>query len=141
MANSRTATVDRAARSSRRWIGSGGAGRLTAPSGIAWPCSSSETTPRSGHTDRAEVSKHVTMVEMDDPPGYFRMARTGRVHLVRRVTRVTWRSGETHRSVEFWCANLSGDERGELLTVMPPDALACVGCRQTRYRGLPHVRA
>ena len=86
------------------------------------------------------AGRHVTQVEMDDPPGYFRMSRTGRVHLVRRVTRVTWRSGETHRTVEFWCGNLSGDERGELLPVIPPDALECAGCNRTRYRGLPRVR-
>ena len=85
--------------------------------------------------------RHVTLVEMDDPPGYFRVNRTGRVHLVRRVTWVTWRSGETHRTVEFWCGNLSSDERGELLTVMPPDALECAGCQRTQHRGLPPVRA
>ena len=77
---------------------------------------------------------------MEDPPEYFRMTRTGRVHLVRRVTRVTWRGGDTHRTVEYWCGNLSSDERGELLTTMPPDALACVGCQQTRYRGVARVR-
>jgi hypothetical protein len=84
--------------------------------------------------------RHVTQVEMDDPPGHFRITRTGRVHLVRRVTRVTWRSGETYRTVEFWCGNMASDERGELLMVMPPDGLACIGCQQTRYRGVPRVR-
>jgi hypothetical protein len=87
------------------------------------------------------TGRRVIQVEMDDPPGYFRVSRTGRVHLVRRVTRVTWRSGEAHRTIGFWCGNLSGDERGELLTVMPPDALACERCQQIRRRGPPRVRS
>ena len=84
--------------------------------------------------------RYVTQVEMDDPPGYFRVRRTGRVHLVRRVTRFIWRSGEAHRTVEFWCANMSSDQRGELLPTMPPDALTCVGCDRVRYGKLPRAR-
>jgi hypothetical protein len=68
------------------------------------------------------VSQQTTLVEMDDPPGYFRIARTGRVHLVKTVTRVSRSDGATH------------------LMVMPTDPLECVGCQQARYRGLPCVR-
>jgi len=85
------------------------------------------------------VSRHVTQVELDDPPGYFRMRRTGRVHLVRRLSRVTWRSGETHQTVEFWCGNISGDQRGDLLTTMPPDAPACATCQGKQDRKSPRV--
>ena len=35
--------------------------------------------------------KHVTLAEVDDPTGYFRMARTARVHLVKSVIRVPLR--------------------------------------------------
>jgi hypothetical protein len=84
--------------------------------------------------------RYVTQVEMDDPPGYFRMAKTGRVHLVRRVTRVTWPDGRGHLMVKFWCSNQVNDRHGELLAAMPPDALVCAGCEQVRYRGLPRAR-
>src|SRR3712207_8358672 len=50
--------------------------------------------------------------EMDDPPEYFRVARTGRVHLVRRVTRYFWQGTETHLMTEFWCTNMSSDRAG-----------------------------
>ena len=83
------------------------------------------------------MSQQTTLVEMDDPPGYFRMARTGRVHLVKGVTRVTRRDGETHLMVKFWCWNMASDERGELLTVMPPDAIECAGCERIRYPARP----
>src|SRR4051812_46813637 len=73
--------------------------------------------------------RHVTQVEIDDPPGYFRMRRTGRVHLVRRVTRFVWRNGETHLSIDFWCANIASDRQGELLPVPPVAAPACAGCQ------------
>jgi hypothetical protein len=85
------------------------------------------------------VGKHVTQIELDDQPGYFQMTRTGRVHLVKRVTRFVWRNGETHLSIDFWCANIASDRQGELLTVLPPDALACAGCQRIRYRRLPRV--
>ena len=81
--------------------------------------------------------KRITMVEMDDPPGYFRISRTGRVHLVRSVTRVTRTDGATQLAVRFWCANMATDRAGELLTVMPPAAIGCAGCERIRPRGLP----
>ena len=61
------------------------------------------------------AGRHVTQVEMADPPGYFRLARSGRVHLVKRVTRATWRDGETHLTAEFWCRYTANDRQGELL--------------------------
>ena len=85
-------------------------------------------------TAGALVSQQTTLVEMDDPPGYFRIARTGRVHLVKSVTRVTRRDGGTHLMVRFWCFNMARDERGELLQVRPPDALECAGCERIRPR-------
>ena len=80
------------------------------------------------------MSQQTTLVEMDDPPGYFRMARTGRVHLVKGVTRVTRRDGETHLMVRFWCGNMATDRAGELLTIVPPDAIECAGCERIRPR-------
>ena len=68
------------------------------------------------------------------------MARTGRVHLVKGVIQVTRRDGGTHLMVRFWCFNMARDEPGELLRVMPPDALACTGCQRIRYRGLPRAQ-
>jgi len=85
------------------------------------------------------VIKRITLVEMDDPPGYFRMARTGRVHLVRGVTRVTRPEGETHLMIKFWCANMANEWQGELLAVRPPDAVECAGCYRIRDRGLPRA--
>jgi hypothetical protein len=74
---------------------------------------------------------------MDDPPGYFRISWTGRVHLVRSVIRVTRPDGATHLAVRFWCANMAADRGGELLTVMPPGAIGCAGCERIRYRARP----
>jgi hypothetical protein len=74
---------------------------------------------------------------MDDPPGYFRISQTGRVHLVRSVTRVTRPGGATHLAVRFWCANMAADRAGDLLTAMPPDALGFAGCERIRYRARP----
>jgi len=81
--------------------------------------------------------RRVSLVEMDDPPGYFRIARTGRVHLVKSVTRVTRPDGETHLMARFWCGNMAPDRAGELLTVMPPVAIECAGCERIRYRARP----
>ena len=83
------------------------------------------------------MSRQTTLVEMDDPPGYFRMARTGRVHLVRSVTRVTRPDGETHLMVSFWCMNMATDRTGELLAAMPPGAIECAGCERIRYPARP----
>jgi hypothetical protein len=89
-----------------------------------------------GRAGGAEVSRHVTQVEMDDPPGYFQVTRTGRVHLIRRATRFVWWSGETHLSIGFWCGNMARDQRGELLTALPPEAPMCLGCQRTQGRRL-----
>ena len=85
------------------------------------------------------MSRRTILVEVEDPPSYFRMARTGRVHLVKGATQVTRRDGETHLMVKFWCRNMATDRAGELLTVMPPDAIECAGCERIRpcERGLP----
>lgn len=47
--------------------------------------------------------RHVTLVEMNDPPGYLRMARTGRVHRGKSANRVTRRDGPTHLMARFRC--------------------------------------
>lgn len=78
--------------------------------------------------------RHVGLVEVDDAPGYFRIARTGRMQLVRSLTRVTRPDGAMHLAVRFWCANMATDRAGELPAVMPPHAIECAGCEQIRYR-------
>lgn len=78
---------------------------------------------------------------LPDPPSYFRIRTTGRVHYVREVSEVR-RGGEAWVSIWFWCNNLGLGSAGDFLVRLSCSALVCTRCADSSQhpsRGNPGV--
>lgn len=78
-------------------------------------------------------SRH-RVVDRPCPPTYFRLARTGTVHLVRALSDVYIADAVSHVSLTFWCGNLGLLERGTTSTNRPYTGRLCPRCQGVKAR-------
>lgn len=85
-----------------------------------------------------EPRKGPTLEPIAHPPGYFRVARTGRVHRVERAYTVTWPDGSTWIAIDYWCRNIGSTRKGALSDARP-DGIECARCTARLYGPVPRV--